>query len=236
MNMYQESKKRIDWVKLFLRVVIAGLMIALTIKLISMAISHQETKKMESNMTENLKLIDAKAQEYFNDENKPKESGKTEKVFLANLIKEEKMDVIKDEDGNACNMDKSFISITKLDTEYQLKSYLECEKSSDYLNTFIKIETPNITVKPTEETNTTTKKVTSAKTTTTKKKKYQIGFNTNGGEYLNDITVESGKQIPYKEPTRKGYRFIGWYYNGEKFDFNTKVKQNYVLVAKWVKE
>ncbi len=39
--------------------------------------------------------------------------------------------------------------------------------------------------------------------------------------------------LPTEEPSREGYRFVGWYYNDEPFDFSTKVTSNITLVAKW---
>lgn len=46
---------------------------------------------------------------------------------------------------------------------------------------------------------------------------------------LKDGTVAAPTEIP----SRDGYRFVGWYYNDEPFDFNTKVTSNITLVAKW---
>ena len=70
----------------------------------------------------------------------------------------------KDKDGNECNMDESYIEATKLDTEYQFKSYLACKNESDYLNTFIEDAGKMIIIKP--ETPTTTVEETTTKTTT----------------------------------------------------------------------
>ncbi len=36
-------------------------------------------------------------------------------------------------------------------------------------------------------------------------------------------------------PTKDGYKFLGWFYNDEKFDFNTKLTEDITLVAKWQK-
>ena len=32
------------------------------------------------------------------------------------------------------------------------------------------------------------------------------------------------------------YKFVGWYKDGEKFDFNTPIKKNINLEAKWEKK
>ncbi len=45
------------------------------------------------------------------------------------------------------------------------------------------------------------------------------------------INVKYGKTITKKEINDED--FLGWYYNDQLFDFNTKIDQNYVLVAKY---
>ena len=36
-------------------------------------------------------------------------------------------------------------------------------------------------------------------------------------------------------PDNDEYKFVGWYKDGEKFDFNTPIKKNINLEAKWEK-
>lgn len=68
---------------------------------------------------------------------------------------------------------------------------------------------------------------------------YTISFNTMGGNTISPIKVKEGETIPIpKEPTREGYKFAGWYkdvlYKYE-YDFNTIVKDDRELFAKWEK-
>ena len=37
------------------------------------------------------------------------------------------------------------------------------------------------------------------------------------------------------EPTKEGYKFIGWYYNGSLFDFSTPVFEDLEIEARWQK-
>lgn len=46
---------------------------------------------------------------------------------------------------------------------------------------------------------------------------------------INDVVKEP------EIPTADGYKFIGWYLNDELYDFNTPVKKNINLEAKWEK-
>lgn len=64
---------------------------------------------------------------------------------------------------------------------------------------------------------------------------YTVSYNSNGGSTVRSETVKSGDTAPYKETTRSGYTFLGWYLNGELYDFNTPVTSKITLIAKWKK-
>lgn len=245
--MYRENeKKNFNWLKIFLRVIIVFLLLLLCIKLVSIIITNHRYNKTETSLQQNLKIMDDVAKNYFTEENLPKKAGDTVKVFVSHLIDTKVINELKDEKGVSCNYDKSFIQITRLDSEYQIKSFLDCNGNTDYLNSFVNIENANITIKPTTTTKkvskttkkkTTVKKTTSKATTTTINNNYHsVSFNTNGGNILPTQTIKNNSTISYVTPTREGYKFIGWYYQGKKFDNNTKINKDYVLVAKWIKE
>ncbi len=66
------------------------------------------------------------------------------------------------------------------------------------------------------------------------RKEYTIKFDTDGGSVIESIKVKENEKIEKpSDPTKEGYDFAGWYYNDKKFDFNTKVKKNMTLKAKW---
>lgn len=66
-----------------------------------------------------------------------------------------------------------------------------------------------------------------------------ITFDSNGGSAVDSVTVAIGSKItkpqnPVKSAIDGEYEFLGWYYNGEAWDFENGVAtQNMVLVAKW---
>ena len=65
-------------------------------------------------------------------------------------------------------------------------------------------------------------------------KKYTISFDSNGGsEVVEQIVEEGNLAIEPKDPIKENYDFICWEYKNERFDFNTPVKSNITLVAKW---
>lgn len=68
---------------------------------------------------------------------------------------------------------------------------------------------------------------------------FTVKFDSDGGSAVNAVTVKSGEKIPEpKSPVKatleKQYAFKGWYYQGEKWDFeNDVVTENITLTAKW---
>ncbi len=64
---------------------------------------------------------------------------------------------------------------------------------------------------------------------------YTVSFDENGGNrFFRDQTVrENGKATNPGSPSKSGYTFLGWYLNGTKYNFNTKVTKDIVLVAKY---
>lgn len=66
---------------------------------------------------------------------------------------------------------------------------------------------------------------------------YTVSFNSNGGSSVASVkTNDDGLITRPEDPTREGYKFISWQYNGEDFDFQSKVTANMTLVAKWEEE
>ncbi len=64
---------------------------------------------------------------------------------------------------------------------------------------------------------------------------YTVSFNSNGGTSVRSQTVRKGATAEYKTTTRNGYAFLGWYLDGEEYDFNTPVTRKITLIAKWKK-
>ena len=66
---------------------------------------------------------------------------------------------------------------------------------------------------------------------------YKITFDTNGGSTVSEIVIkQNGTITKPTDPTKEGYKFAGWYYNDELFDFSTKVTKDMVLEARWEAE
>lgn len=68
---------------------------------------------------------------------------------------------------------------------------------------------------------------------------YRVSYDLNGGDESNwpykPFEYAEGEYVeaPYSVPAREGYRFVGWYADGEPFDFNVLHYKDIVLTAMW---
>ena len=64
--------------------------------------------------------------------------------------------------------------------------------------------------------------------------KVTVFFDTDGGTEVNQQSVNYGyyAQKP-SDPTREGYRFLGWYLGDSEYYFNSRVTESITLTAKW---
>ncbi len=72
-----------------------------------------------------------------------------------------------------------------------------------------------------------------------KKPMCAIHYESNGGSEVEDTEIVCGRTLQQPDdPTKEGFTFEGWMYDGDPFDFeNTEVYKNATLVARWqVKE
>ena len=63
---------------------------------------------------------------------------------------------------------------------------------------------------------------------------YKITFDSSGGSAVFNQEVEEGSLITKPaDPTKEGYTFAGWEYEGNIYNFTTTVSKDMILVAKW---
>lgn len=63
---------------------------------------------------------------------------------------------------------------------------------------------------------------------------YNITFETNGGSPVKSQVVNEGEQVEKPEdPTKDGYIFVEWTYQGKTYDFSLEVTSDLTLTAKW---
>ena len=63
---------------------------------------------------------------------------------------------------------------------------------------------------------------------------HKVTFDSDNGSEANVKEVIDGDKAPKPDdPVKTGYAFLGWYDGDTPFDFETSVKKNYYLKAKW---
>ena len=66
------------------------------------------------------------------------------------------------------------------------------------------------------------------------KKKYTITFDTAGGDKIDSVVVEKGNTVPEPvKPTKEGYIFNGWEYEGLPYYFTDGVTKDMTIKASW---
>ncbi|HIR59366.1 MAG TPA: hypothetical protein IAB38_04880 [Candidatus Onthousia excrementipullorum] len=96
----------------------------------------KNTTKSSSNydkvFSENLEAMEKAAYSYFTTDRLPKELGEVNELTLREMINSNLLNAFTDADGNACDVNNSFIRLTKNDNDYTLRVNLECDKKEDY--------------------------------------------------------------------------------------------------------
>ena len=63
---------------------------------------------------------------------------------------------------------------------------------------------------------------------------FTVTFNVRIGAGIQAQEVKIGDKVTKPaDPTADGYTFLGWYVDGEEYDFNTPVEGNITITAKW---
>lgn len=65
---------------------------------------------------------------------------------------------------------------------------------------------------------------------------YIVTFDIGTDDDLEVTVLENALVLKPEEPTRDGYKFVGWYYGNFEYDFDTPVKKSFTLKAIWEKE
>ena len=81
---------------------------------------------------ENIKYMQEGGESYFTDDKLPKEIGQSNRISLADMFDKKLVLPFVDEYGNSCNQYDSYVSVTKTDNGYELKTNLVCNKESNY--------------------------------------------------------------------------------------------------------
>ena len=83
----------------------------------------------------NVQTVKEAALSYFTTERLPKEVGNSINLTLQEMVDLHLILPFTDKDGNTCDMEESYISLKKLDTEYDMKVNLKCNNEEKYVIT-----------------------------------------------------------------------------------------------------
>lgn len=244
--MYESKKEKFAWKGLVVKILI--ILAVLILFLMIFPLGGKKKDNYSNGFKDNLTNLKDVGGSYFDKDNLPSEVGDSIKVSLKDLINNKKIDTLK-VGKTTCNEDDSYIKIVKKSKGYELETTLICgdEKNTSYSylgcidNCEDSTTSTTTTTTTTKKTTTTAKKVTTTvkptTTTTTTQAKFAVIFNRNMGSDVTTVYVSKysivGKPV---DPVREGYVFAGWYLDGELYEFNTPVKSNIVLIAKWVRK
>lgn len=130
--------------KLILGVVFVFLLVWLLPKFISPTVTTKECKTGTCDTSginaltsqifaDNLERMKDAAISYYTDERLPKEVGQSETMTLSDMIGKKIIVALIDKNNKACDLEKSYVKITKLDDEYILKVNLKDSEKEDYI-------------------------------------------------------------------------------------------------------
>lgn len=74
---------------------------------------------------------------YFTTERLPKNVGDSVTLTLGEMLEKKLVLEMKDSNNNACSLTESYVKLTKMDNEYQMKIQLSCSDYSDYIISYI---------------------------------------------------------------------------------------------------
>ena len=81
----------------------------------------------------NINSMKDAADKYFTNERMPKNVGDKVKITLREMLDKKLLLPFVDKNGNQCDLDKSYVQITKKDTEYEMKVNLLCTDQEAYI-------------------------------------------------------------------------------------------------------
>ena len=210
--MYEETKSSIDWKGIFLKVIIAFLIVLIAVKgyttlkgnnkqTIKTTTETTAESKSSSTFTANIeKLRDAGEKYYTTNKDKlPTSEGNTTMVTLNELINSGVITTLSDEDGKTCDGESSYVTAVKEGEKTKIKANLVCGSASSYSLVYMgenDAETKEETTTTTTNNGSTTTTSSSSKKTTTTCSKTTCGtpsvsVNTNVSQ---KVTINSDKK------------------------------------------
>lgn len=123
-----EDERKINWLSLFIKIVIAFAFILIIVWLVSKLINRNKLSDIFKNNINNMETVAIK---YFKDIDLPTEKGKSIKITLGEMIEKELIISASNKDGEKCNTKNSYSKIIRKKDNYEVETYLECGKEKN---------------------------------------------------------------------------------------------------------
>ena len=141
--MYDERKERFSVRDLIIQVLFVAIFVFLLLWLFPMKsdVKNSVSKSVKETVTplydqifnQNVMSMKESAISYYTTSRLPKNIGDTEKMTLSKMLSENIILPFVDRNGKQCDLDESYVSITKMNDEYIMKINLRCSNEEDYL-------------------------------------------------------------------------------------------------------
>ncbi len=132
-----ESERRINWLGLFIKVVIIFIFAIIIVWLISKIIGKN---KLSETFTNNINNMEKVSLEYFKTVDLPLDRGKSLKITLQELIDKELIVSVNASSNNTCDTKDSYSKITREKNNYVIETTLKCGKEKDTIKTTLSLE------------------------------------------------------------------------------------------------
>lgn len=146
-----EIERKINWLGLFIKVVIVFIFVLIIIWLVSKIINKN---KLSDTFLNNINNMEKVSLEYFKTVDLPLNKGDSVKVTLRELIEKELIISVDNNSQNTCDTDKSYSKITREKNKYNVETYLKCGKEENKIKeTFSLSDCKNCSQKNDDEIN-----------------------------------------------------------------------------------
>lgn len=206
-----EDEKKINWLSLFIKIVIAFAFILIIVWLVSKLINRN---KLSDTFKNNINNMETVAVKYFKDIDLPTKQEESIKVTLGEMIEKELIVSAQTSEGEKCNTKTSYSKITRKKDNYEVETRLECGKEENTITRKFSINDCKNCTTDTKNNNT--------KNNDTKNN------NTDGNNSTNNSNKSTG--VTYYEYVKEWTTYTKWM-KGNKTGDNIENKYEYYATA-----
>ena len=211
-----ESERRINWLSLFIKIIIIFIFVLIIIWLVSKIISRN---KLSDTFTNNINNMETVAVDYFKTIDLPLEKGQSIKITLDELIDKKLIVSVNQNGDNICNVNESYSKITRETKNYIVETTLICGKEKNTI-------TKKFSLKDCKNCNQSTTTKEENKNTENKQKE-----NSNNTESNTTTSNNTSSKVTYYEQVKETTTYSNWM-RGSKTGSNIENKYEYYGIAK----